>query len=617
MPLDRGKISRNADKLVQQGKHLQAAREYAVLLKESPNDLILINKIGDLLARAGRTAEAVRHFERIGDTYTQGGFFLKAIAIYKKIIKLDPKSSESILRLADLYAHQDLVKDAREMYFEAARQVFARRETMRARDIYEKLLRMEPDRVETHTSYAEVLQMLGDHQRATAELALAASLLAAQGRAHESEGLFRQAFGSALKDPVSAALLLRGMIKSGASSSAVTLAEQLHAQYGDHPVAVDAVVDVYLSVRQTADAERIALAAIGKVETPGSSTLTVLARLHHRQGRTIEAVQAAVQVADDLVSRQLLPDAKAILDEFCKLSPGSVPLLNRRVEVGRLVGDREGTILALEELIRAYETAQRPDLVDRTREQLSAYAPERMPAASPAATPRPGSAPSAAPSRKAGSKESPARPASPASGSAAKAPTREEIEVLLDEEDGSGGGDEGLFDLSGDIAESLAKALGESPEAPPTPPEDEQSLGEVLAAFRQKVREEVGDKDTSTHYELGIAFKEMGLYDEAIGEFQLAAEAADRFFDCCSLAGMCHREKGDPDGAEEWFRRALERAVSGTPEQRIAVSYDLGEVLAEKGDWGGARDAFEEVSRANKGYREVRDRLREARERVG
>ena len=104
---------------------------------------------------------------------------LRATAGHPRL-KLDPKLADANLRLADLYARQDLVNEAREMYLKAARQFLERNDVTRSRETYEKLLRLEPDRVETHVAFGEMLEGAGDHARAAAELAAAAGLLASR-----------------------------------------------------------------------------------------------------------------------------------------------------------------------------------------------------------------------------------------------------------------------------------------------------------------------------------------------------------------------------------------------------------------------------------------------------
>jgi tetratricopeptide (TPR) repeat protein len=106
MAIQRDKVIANAEKLVAKGKIEPAIKEYERLLDDNPNDVNTLNRIGDLWVRINRTDEAVKTFGRIADHYARDGFFLKAIAIYKKINKLDPSKLEVYGKLADLYAKQ-------------------------------------------------------------------------------------------------------------------------------------------------------------------------------------------------------------------------------------------------------------------------------------------------------------------------------------------------------------------------------------------------------------------------------------------------------------------------------------------------------------------------------
>ena len=104
MAIQRDKVIASAEKLVAKGKIEPAIKEYERLLDDNPNDVNTLNRIGDLWVRINRNDEAVKVFGRIADHYSRDGFFLKAIAIYKKINKLDPSKLEIYAKLADLYA---------------------------------------------------------------------------------------------------------------------------------------------------------------------------------------------------------------------------------------------------------------------------------------------------------------------------------------------------------------------------------------------------------------------------------------------------------------------------------------------------------------------------------
>src|SRR5258707_14516692 len=111
--LDRAKTIQTAEKHVKAGKLPEAVKEYQKLADDTPRDMNVMNKLGDLLVRAGKNADALKHFVRIADFYGRDGFFLKAIAMYKKVCKLDPSNVASQQRLAALYVQQGLTSDAR------------------------------------------------------------------------------------------------------------------------------------------------------------------------------------------------------------------------------------------------------------------------------------------------------------------------------------------------------------------------------------------------------------------------------------------------------------------------------------------------------------------------
>ena len=89
------------------------------------------------------------------------------------------------------------------------------------------------------------------------------------------------------------------------------------------------------------------------------------------------------------------------------------------------------------------------------------------------------------------------------------------------------------------------------------------SLEEIFREFKKGVEQQLSAEDYETHYNLGIAYKEMGLVDEAIGEFQLASKDAARAVECCSMLGHCFLEKGMPQLAIKWFRKGLEAPAIG------------------------------------------------------
>jgi pilus assembly protein FimV len=140
-------------------------------------------------------------------------------------------------------------------------------------------------------------------------------------------------------------------------------------------------------------------------------------------------------------------------------------------------------------------------------------------------------------------------------------------------------------------------------------------LQEVFDEFRAELGEMgAEDEDLETHYNLGIAFREMGLLEEAISEFQKVAKANDlgkafRYaMQCCTLLGLAFMEKGEPAIAAIWYERALQ-TQGLDPESILALRYDLGVAQESSGDLDAARRSFSQVYAVNIDYRDVAERI--------
>jgi len=136
------------------------------------------------------------------------------------------------------------------------------------------------------------------------------------------------------------------------------------------------------------------------------------------------------------------------------------------------------------------------------------------------------------------------------------------------------------------------------------------SLEEIFREFKKGVEQQLSPEDYETHYNLGIAYKEMGLTDEAIGEFQLASKAPTYLVECCAMLGVCFLDKGLPELAVKWYRRALEQPAL-PEEQQLGLLYDLGSALLSAGDREAAYKAFVDIYGVNSNYRDVVARLEE------
>ncbi len=168
---------------------------------------------------------------------------------------------------------------------------------------------------------------------------------------------------------------------------------------------------------------------------------------------------------------------------------------------------------------------------------------------------------------------------------------------------------EGL-ELGDELGELFGMQQAVEPEPPPATTLEDSGLADIFKEFRKGVDKQLGKEDYDTRYNLGIAYKEMGLLDEAIAEFQLAARDESRILECSSMLGICFMEKGMPKLAVKWFEKGL--AVVGRSEEEYqGLRYDLANAHAAAGDDDRALSIFTDLYGQNASFRDVAAKVRE------
>ncbi len=292
-------------------------------------------------------------------------------------------------------------------------------------------------------------------------------------------------------------------------------------------------------------------------------------------------------------TRGNLARAQDLVDEILRLDPNSVRHRQKQVEFAFKSGDKA-------KLIDAYlglaDTLLRSDLPDKARavyKRVAEHDPanERAKAAlamlAPVGTPPP---------------EPPAKPKAKVRDTEGRTAARDAKMKVRDEAVDSGE----FVDLSAMILEedlpvrdTRMKVADEEPTG-----DEERDFQEMLARFKQGIDENIDEGDFQSHYDLGVAFKEMGLLDEAIAELQKALRAPDGKLRSSEALGVCFIDKGAYVVAESILRRALDLPASGDQE-RLGIIYWLGRALEEQGKKVEARDLYGRVFAVDIRFRDV------------
>ncbi len=184
MSLDRQKVIDTAQKYAAKGQFDKAIVEYMRIVREDPSDVRILLKIGDLQVRKGSKDDAIATYSRVAKSYDDQGFFLKAIAVYKQILSIDPNLTELYTKLADLYVKLGLLPDALSN-LDALASRFARAgQDDRLVGVYRQMVEVDKTNIPSRIKLAELLSKLSKPDEAAAEFEAGCELLKDAGR-HE------------------------------------------------------------------------------------------------------------------------------------------------------------------------------------------------------------------------------------------------------------------------------------------------------------------------------------------------------------------------------------------------------------------------------------------------
>lgn len=587
----------SAQKFLIKGQVDRAIREYEQAVTLDPKDVRVRQKFAELLVRANRKGEALREFEVIGKFYADNGFFLKAIAVYKQIQKIDPSNTGTSLTLATLNEKQGLIGNALGEYkvvydfYEKGGQL---REGVK---VLERMHSLDRENVNIRLKLADTRFRAGQIDEAYQEFTdLARDVksrgdTAAYGRICERIGqLFperREFLLSVAEDEMAA----------GNHAAALPLLRQFVDDERFNPRALYLLAD---AARATGDL-KTASGAYNRIvlNYPGelAACKGLVFCLRHR-GDVEEALRLLQRFEADFLREE--PET---LEQFylslVDVAPDNETLANGLRRIREATGQTEA------------EQGKEDQPISPSPEQSPPASDETLTDSEPLVAETIGT--------ESGEEES---------------SWEEDVDLGLEDEN-AGGLEEIELDmpqlglspdwLSGPESEVTPKTESvafdftedELDELVPPPPAanpatasrgDRYSLDGLFSAFKKGVGEQLDQGDTETHYNLGIAYKEMGLYDDAIAEFKAAALDPRRLVDCITLQGICCREKGEAGRAEELFHSGLMLSELSR-EEFLCLAYELALTLEQKGEDEKALAEYRKIAEIDPGFRDTAQKL--------
>jgi tetratricopeptide (TPR) repeat protein len=258
MAFNKAKSLQKAEGFAIQGKISQAIKQYLDIFENDRSDVILLNTIGDLYIRDRNVPEGLKQFYRLAESYVQDGSALKAIAIYKKIVKLDPDSVDPLLKLIELYQAQMLGRETRELYYRIAECYKKKNQNDKALETLRKVVQLEVENATPRARLAAFCEEIGRQEEATQVYLGTAQLAFGRGDTAAAQIALKKA--QAL-DPSSPQIQLLTAREALALKHPEEVEAILSAAPGlkDDPAGWSLLVDSYLAMQQPEKAEKLVL----------------------------------------------------------------------------------------------------------------------------------------------------------------------------------------------------------------------------------------------------------------------------------------------------------------------------------------------------------------------
>jgi tetratricopeptide (TPR) repeat protein len=733
MSFDKEKTRRAAEKNLSQGKIQAAIRDYSLIAENDPKDFNTLNMLGDLYVRVDAKSEAMQCFTRIAEHYNLQGFAHKAIAMYKKMLRLQPGSFEISAKLAPLYQTLGLFAEARSFYLAVAEHYQKNNDQIHALEIWSKIADLDPNDTATRLKLAESYIKENQREKAVEAYIEAGNRLLAKKQTEEAAAAFAAALE--LKPTDIAAL-------SGATSAGIALglsdeaAERLARVYElcpDNTEILSLLAHAHIESENVEAAEEIVLKLVEREPSSYKRHLDVV-RLYLKEGNVVDAARVLGFCGEMLISNNSEEELLFWINEVLARNPEELTALRLLARVRAWQRNEDELKIALERLV---ESAQLNNAVEDERAALVELAtlfpederyiyrlreiggdvPETHKTNAPL-LPAPAAANDYVPTFESfntfgDEQESSYAEKNPAfiendvynenhnsdngfvntddfdysangyetaaieivensneSEFDAAASIREKIQSDSSSHEAESQSHEAesqlrqdlesvdfyisqnYRDLALDTLSMLETQYGSHPEiklrreqlagitpaysseisAPEKsaePVKTVESLNSVVVANTgfEDLFAELGEDlevaalaapqtaDYETHYNLGLAYKEMGLMDDAVEEFQnavkmvAAGDGTPRYLQCCNLIGHCFMEKQMPKLAAIWFQRGLD-APGHTEEEYQALRYELATAFEQAGETDKALDLYTGIYAINVAYRNIGDKVK-------
>jgi tetratricopeptide (TPR) repeat protein len=603
------KLIEEAQKLALRGLFDKAAKVYEQILALEPSAINHRQKRAELLVKCGRNDDARKEFETIGANFAKNGFYLKAIAVFKQLQKLFPADISISVTLAELNEKLGLIANALSEY----KLVYEFHEKAgnipEALVILDRMQNVDPQNLPIKIKLAEAYVQNGKTNEGHAIFAKVAVLLLERGDNATLAKIAARAQQLFPNNPDFLLEVLAGQINQGNAGAAIDSLQGLLRSNPNKKRVWDLVAQAYLQLEQP---QRVKIAYQHYLKYFPSEPTAILGLMTSIAAE--KNLAGTLELLDEheatLISGGFLQPLQQIYTSLDKIDP-----INSRVTEGLIrVATAAGNKIEIASLTSKLKSLHSVSGVS----QSALTEPKQTPCfldEQPLSTFETNASPffgdsdfdKAAPDF--GADDVDSTPIAAADTSPFDADFSDVITADEEIED-----EEIEIDIDVDFDSQLDTL---DLEAAPAQTADNwlDSVGDLFDSISTSPRgvkfgNEMDSSDAQSHFDLAQAFREMGLFDEAINEFRQASKDPSKRVECLIMQCACLRERGEVDKAITMLLTLLKPGLSS--DNICAVKYELATCYEMAGDRDKANNLLNEIKATNPSFRDINSRLNAA-----
>jgi tetratricopeptide (TPR) repeat protein len=375
--VDRHRLLRQAEQLVTQGKLQSAVQIYESLLKDRPDDTSVLNTVGDLYIRLGKGEAGLPYFKKAAEQFNNAGFFKKAIATLRKAHRQKPTDSDMVELLASLHVKEGLASEAKTLLMELARHHQITGNLLKAREVYLKVLEIDPHHMPARLKLSEIAASQGDTKAEFKNYVAIGRELITSGRLDEALKFLTQTYEANPKQAEVAGLLADLQVRMGNLQGAGNLYKKLLSANPENAEFLAGFGALELEKGNEAQAVKLFHKAHG-VDPKNDRVLLLGGKIAFRR----KELDTVIRYLDPLIEKVLVSGEKGpvvdSLEDIAQKFPNHVTTLKKLETIYTYLEAKPKLLSALERLAAACEQASNFEGAIEAVEKLASFEPEKL-----------------------------------------------------------------------------------------------------------------------------------------------------------------------------------------------------------------------------------------------